>query len=76
MLRGEHLEGKRQFIDAEGIEFVAKVLNDTKSEKIIYKAFSLLRDFVLYDERLHLTINNTELHANTNATTKKFHTEE
>lgn len=71
MLRGEHLEGKRQFIDADGIEFILKCIKEINSNKIYFKCLSLLKDFILYDERLHLTLNNTDNYANTNAEKSK-----
>jgi len=46
MIRGEHLEGKRQFLDAEGVEFIMKCIEDENSIKIKYRSLSLLKDLV------------------------------
>jgi len=60
IVRGEHLEGKRQFIDIDGVEFVLKMLRESKSEKIKQKSILLIRDLVFYDSNLHLTYNSVE----------------
>lgn len=67
MVKGENLEAKRQFIEAEGVEFVLKMMNDYQgSKRIKIKAMTLMKDLVLYDFKLHHTFSNLEKFSNTN----------
>lgn len=69
MIRGEYLDGKRRFIEQKGIEFILKLISNSKenSIRLIQKASFLLKDLVFYDDRLHLSVTNTDVFANTNA---------
>lgn len=67
LVRGEFLEGKRIFIEMEGIDFCLKMIKESPSRKIQQKCISILKDLVLYDERLHFTHNDTSKFTNTNA---------
>ncbi len=66
MVRGEYLAGKRQFIDLEGVEIVAKHL--ACSARCRDKGMTLLADLLLYDDRLGYLQNDTSAFCNTGST--------
>ncbi len=56
IVRGEHFEAKRIFINIDGIEFLLELLKndkDYKSDKMKIKAMTLLQDLVFYDDKLN-----------------------
>ena len=65
-LRGENLEAKRIFIRLKGLELLEELLSDA-SERLRYKIYVLLRDLLLYDDRLHFTYNDLSSFSNTAA---------
>lgn len=67
ILRGENLEAKRIFIRLEGFQVIKKLLQDKKvnSKRLRQKIFTLLRDMLYYDDRLHFTYNDLSSFSNT-----------
>lgn len=63
-IRGENLEAKRIFIRIGGLELLQKLMNKP-SDRLKYKAYVLLRDLLLYDDRLHFTFNDLSHFSNT-----------
>lgn len=67
MLRGENLEAKRIFIRLGGLKLIERLFNDEKvnSKRLKTKIFTLLRDLLYYDDRLHYTYNDLSSFSNT-----------
>ena len=63
-LRGENLEAKRIFIRIGGLELLEKLMVNP-SARLRFKAYTLLRDLLLYDDRLHFTFNDLSHFSNT-----------
>ena len=59
LVRGDNFESKRQFIDADGIEFIVDLLKNDKhnSLKLKTKSVLLLNDLLHYDDNLHYKDN-------------------
>jgi hsp70-interacting protein len=58
-LRGENLQGKRDFIDADGVEFILELISNNdkfNSIKLKTKAVLLLNDMMYYDDKLHYAV--------------------
>ena len=69
MVRGELLSVKREFLAANGIEFILKVIKDYKeSDKILQKSMFLLKDLVYYDEKM----SQIKLNLNENPDYQKY----
>lgn len=58
MVRGEHINGKRAFIDLEGIQFIIEELKKQLSYRQKIKMINILLDFVVSDDRLGDEIND------------------
>lgn len=67
MLRGENLEAKRIFIRLGGLKLLVRLFNDQKvnSKRLKTKIFTLIRDLLYYDDRLHFTYNDLSSFSNT-----------
>lgn len=65
MVRGEHFNGKRDFLDLEGIFFIVKELEKNCSIKKARKFLTIINDLVQNDHRLGNKINDGTKYMNT-----------
>jgi len=65
-LRDENLYAKRIFIRLNGLQLLEDLLQNA-SERLKYKIFVLLRDLLLYDDKLHYTYSDLSSFSNTSA---------